>query len=287
MKKSKGMKRTLFEYSLMTMGCALFAVSIHYFTFINSFAMGGVAGIALVLNAIIPAISISIFNNVINIAFILLGFVLLSKDFGFKTVYCSVMYIVLYQALVWIDPISVPLTDNKLLELLFSILISAIAGALIFNLNASAGGTDVIAMVIKKYFGLDVGIGMLISNAFIVLFSFFLFDMETALLSLLGLILKAVLVDGVIESINRRKMLNIITTTPDVACDFIINELKRSATVWQGVGAYTQEGNWVVLTVLTPRQAVSLRQHLRQFDPSAFFLASKTSEIFGKGFHQP
>lgn len=92
------------------------------------------------------------------------------------------------------------------------------------------------------------------------------------------------MVDNVIESINRRKTLNIITSHPEVACDYITKELGRGATVWQGEGAYTHQAHWVVLTVLSPGQAVLLRRHLREEDPGAFFLASNSSEIFGKGF---
>ncbi len=283
--KNIQIKQLIVEYILLTLGSALFAVGIHFFVFPNHFTMGGAAGIALICNTIFPNISVSFYNNVLNSAFLILGFIALNKNFGIKTIYCSIMYIVFYQGLVVLFPMNDTLTGNKLLELIFYIIISSVAGALTFNLNASSGGTDVVAMIIKDRTGMDVGTGQVISNIAIVLSSFFLFDIETALLSLLGLILKAVLVDNVMHSINRRKMLNIVTRTPDIACDFIINELNRSATIWQGVGAYTKETHWVVLSVLSPHQAVLLRRYLRKSDPDAFFLASNSSEIFGKGFH--
>ncbi len=286
MTENTRLKQKIKEYCLLALGSALFAIGVHFFIFPNHFTMGGAAGISLILNTIFSSISVSVYNNILNTAFLLLGFIALNKNFGIKTIYCSILYIIFYQGLVWFVPMQEPLTDNKLLELIFSIFISAFAGAITFNHNASSGGTDVVAMIIKDRHGVDVGTGQFISNVVIVIFSFFIFDVETALLSLLGLLLKAVLVDSVIHSINRRKMLNIITSTPNVACDFIINKLQRSATVWQGMGAYTHEDKWIVLSVLTPHQAVLLRRHLRKSDPEAFFLASNSSEIFGKGFHQ-
>ncbi len=286
MAKDIKLKQVIKEYSLLAVGAALFAIGVHFFVFPNRFTMGGAAGISLILNNIFPSVSISVYNNILNTAFLLLGFIALNKNFGIKTIYSSILYIVFYQWLVWLVPMETTLTDNKLLELIFSILISAVAGAITFNLNASSGGTDVVAMIIKVKAGMDVGTGQLISNLSIVLFSFFLFDIETALLSLLGLFLKAALVDNVIHSINRRKMLNIVTKNPDIACEFIINKLKRGATTWKAEGAYTHEDRWVVLSVLTPHQAVLLRRYLKDKDPGAFFLASNSSEIFGKGFHQ-
>ncbi len=286
MLKNAQMKIKIKEYLLLAIGSFLFAVGVHFFVFPNQFTMGGAAGISLILNTVFPYISVSVYNNALNTGFLLLGFIALNKNFGIKTVYCSILYIVFYQGLVWLVPMNSPLTSNRLLELFFSIFISAVAGAITFNLNASSGGTDVVAMIFKDRTGMDVGTGQLVSNFIIVMCSFFIFDIEIALLSFLGLFIKAVLVDSVINSINRRKMLNIITKNPDIACDFIINRLHRGATMWKGEGVYTHSEKWIVLSVLTPHQAVLLRRHLKKNDPSAFFLASNVSEIFGKGFHQ-
>ena len=111
-----------------------------------------------------------------------------------------------------------------------------------------------------------------------------LINVETGLFSLLGLVLKSVLVDSVIESLNRKKSFILVTSCPKEVCDFITHDLHRSATFWKGEGAYSHQDKWVVLTALSRAQAVALRRHLKAIDPHAFMLITNSSEIFGKGF---
>ena len=109
-------------------------------------------------------------------------------------------------------------------------------------------------------------------------------DRETGRYSLLGLVLKSVVVDSVIESLNRRKSFIAVTSCPEEVCDFITKTLNRSATCWQAEGAYSHEPKWVVLAALSRGQAGALRQHLKTVDPHSFILVTNSSEIFGKGF---
>lgn len=111
-----------------------------------------------------------------------------------------------------------------------------------------------------------------------------LINVETGLFSLLGLVLKSVLVDSVIESLNRKKSFIVVTSCPQEVCDFITHDLHRSATFWKGEGAYSHQDKWVVLTALSRAQAVALRRYLKSIDPHAFMLITNSSEIFGKGF---
>lgn len=280
------LKTAIPEFLLLTLGASLVSVGVYFFKFPNNFSMGGVSGLSVLLGAAIPvpALSPSVINSIISVLFLLLGFFLLDKGFGVKTVYCSLVYSGFIQVLEWVYPLSAPLTSNKMLEAFFAILLPALGAGILFNMNASTGGTDIAAMILKKYSGMDVGRALLFSDLLIAAGAFFVFNIETGLFSLLGLWLKSVMVDNVIESINRRKTLNIVTSHPEAACRYITETLGRGATVWEGKGAYTHEKHWVILTVLSPSQAVLLRRHLREEDPGAFFLASNSSEIFGKGF---
>lgn len=280
------LKTAIPEFLLLTLGAALVSVGVYFFKFPNHFSMGGVSGLSVLLGSVIPVPTLSpaVINSIISVLFLLLGFLVLDRGFGVKTVYCSLVYSGLIQVLEWVYPLSAPLTSNKMLEAFFAILLPSLGAGILFNLNASTGGTDIAAMILKKFSGMDVGRALLFSDVLIAAGAFLVFDIETGLFSLLGLWLKSVMVDNVIESINRRKTLNIITSHPEAACDYITGVLGRGATVWEGEGAYTHEKHWVVLTVLSPSQAVLLRRHLREEDPGAFFLASNSSEIFGKGF---
>ena len=274
------------EFLLMSLGTALVSIGVYFFKFPNNFSMGGVSGLSVLLGELVrvPGLTPSVFNSIINTLFLVLGFVFLNRGFGFKTVYCSLLYAGLTQVFEILVPLSAPLTTNKMLEAFFAIILPALGSGILFNLNASTGGTDIAAMILKKYTGLDVGRALLLSDIVIAAAALFVFDIETGLFSLLGLVLKSVLVDSVIESLNRRKSFTIITSQPELVCQYVTKTLGRGATVWEGQGAYTHQTHYVVLTVLSRGQAVVLRRYLKEHDPSAFLLVSNSSEIFGKGF---
>ena len=277
-------KQFLTEYALLTLGTALVAMGTYFFKFPNHFSTGGVTGIAVILSSIFPSISSSLFASVINVAFLLLGFGVLNRGFGVRTVYCSLLFSGMLAGLEWLVPLSGPLTDEKLLELFFGVILPALGSAILFNIQGSTGGTDILAMILKKFTSLDIGMALLYVDVLIAGSTLILIDIETGLFSLLGLVLKSVLVDSVIESLNRKKSFILVTSCPEEVCDFITHTLHRSATFWKGEGAYSHQDKWVVLTALSRAQAVALRRHLKAIDPHAFMLITNSSEIFGKGF---
>ena len=277
-------KQFLTEYALLTLGTALVAMGTYFFKFPNHFSTGGVTGIAVILSSIFPSISSSLFASVINVAFLLLGFGVLNRGFGVRTVYCSLLFSGMLAGLEWLVPLSGPLTDERLLELFFGVILPALGSAILFNTQGSTGGTDILAMILKKFTSLDIGMALLYVDVLIAGSTLILIDIETGLFSLLGLVLKSVLVDSVIESLNRKKSFILVTSCPEEVCDFITHPLHRSATFWKGEGAYSHQDKWVVLTALSRAQAVALRRHLKAIDPHAFMLITNSSEIFGKGF---
>lgn len=277
-------KQFLTEYGLLTLGTALVAMGTYFFKFPNHFSTGGVTGIAVILSSIFPSVSSSLFASVINVAFLLLGFGVLNRGFGVRTVYCSLLFSGMLTGLEWLVPLSGPLTDEKLLELFFGVILPALGSAILFNTQGSTGGTDILAMILKKFTSLDIGMALLYVDVLIAGSTLILIDIETGLFSLLGLVLKSVLVDSVIESLNRKKSFILVTSCPEEVCDFITHTLHRSATFWKGEGAYSHQDKWVVLTALSRAQAVALRRHLKSVDPHAFMLITNSSEIFGKGF---
>lgn len=278
--------QTLKTVFLMTLGSVLVSVGVYFFKFPNHFSMGGVSGLSILLGQVIPShlVTPATINTVITVLFLILGFLVLDKSFGLKTVYCSLLYSLTIQLLERFCPLSQPLTHQKMLELFFAVILPALGAAILFNMDASTGGTDIMAMILKKYSGMDVGRALLVSDVLIAAAALLIFDIETGLFSLLGLALKSVLVDSVIESLNRNKSFTVVTHDPDPVCRYINEALHRGATIWKGQGAYTGQEQYVILTALSRHQAVALRNYLRQNDPHAFMLITNSSEIFGKGF---
>mgnify|MGYP005756702681 FL=1 len=277
-------KRFWKEFFWMNVATVMISVGVYCFKFPNNFSMGGVSGLSILLGKVLPVLSASSYNTIINVLFLILGFLMLDKSFGFRTVYCSLLSAGLIQVFSWVWPLTAPLTDQLMLELFFAVILPALGAAILFNIDASSGGTDIAAMILKKYSGLDVGTALLISDVAIAAAALFVFDATAGLCSLLGLALKSVLVDSAIESLNRRKAFFVITSDPEHVCDYVTHTLVRGATVWTAQGAYTHDVHHVVLTVLSRGQAVALRRHLKQVDPHAFMIVANSSEIFGKGF---
>ena len=272
------------EYLLLTLGTFLVAAGVYFFKFPNSFNTGGVTGLAVILNAVFPAVSSSMFASTINIAFLVLGFMVLDRSFGVRTVYCSVLFSAMLSGMECLWPLAGPLTDEKMLELFFAVIFPSLGSAILFNMQSSTGGTDILAMLLKRFSNMDIGRALLYVDVLIAASTLYFVNIEAGLYSVLGLVLKSVVVDSVIESLNRRKSFIAVTSRPEEVCDFITHTLNRSATYWEGSGAYSHETNWVVLTALSRGKAVALRVYLKSADPHAFILVTNSSEIFGKGF---
>ena len=276
--------RLLKEYTLITLGTLIMALGTYFFKFPNNFSTGGVTGLAVVLAKFFPAISRAEFVMVINVALLGLAFLVFGRSFGGKTVYVSLLMSGVTWVLEQAVPMAVPMTTQPLLELLFAVALPAIGSAMLFNLDASSGGTDIVAMILKKYTSLDIGKALLCSDLVITVLACVAFGMETGLFSVLGLVMKSLLVDLVLENINTHKYFHIITTKPEEIEKYITTTLHRGATELHGEGAYTHEGRTVLLTVMKRHEAVLLRRYVRQVDPNAFVLIINTGEIVGNGF---
>lgn len=278
------MKSKLKNFSLLTISTLIMAVGIYFFKFTNNFTFGGITGIAVLVAKFLP-ISASDFSFVVNILLLIIGWIVLGKSFAEKTAYSTILLSVSLSLLERIYPMSHRLTNEPLLELIFAILLPALGSAILFNIGASSGGTDVIAMILKKYTSVDIGKGLMISDLIFTLAGFLVFNVKTGLYSLFGLIMRSALIDNFIESFNRSKYFHVVTSNATCICDFIQNDLQRGATIVNATGAFTGDDKYIILTVLSPSQAVKLRNFIKEHDPKAFLLVSNTSEIIGKGFH--
>ena len=198
------MKSQFKNFINLTLSTLVMAVGIYFFKFSNNFTFGGITGLA-VLVAKSGAISAGDFSFVANMVLLIIGFFVLGRKFAAKTAYSSILLSVALSGLERICPLSHPLTDQPLLELIFAIALPSIGSAVLFNIGASSGGTDVIAMVMKKYTSFNIGNALLVTDFFITLAGFFVFDIQTGLYSFLGLALRSFMIDGFIESLNLSK----------------------------------------------------------------------------------
>lgn len=280
------MNKRIQDFFLLTVGTLMVVVGVYFFKFPNNFSTGGVSGISVILSALLPGISTGQLVLGINLALLLVGFLVFGRSFGIKTVYCSLLMSISIYVLERIVPLDAPLTSQPMLDLVFSVMLPAVGSAILFNSQGSTGGTDIVAMIFKKYTSVDIGKALFCTDFLIATAAGVVFGIETGLFSLLGLLAKALVVDSVIENIHLSKYFTIVTHKPDEVVAFIKGTLNRSATILSGEGAFTHEGRKVILTVMGRAQAVKLRLYIRSIDPHAFIVISNTSEIIGKGFRE-
>ncbi len=278
------MKSQLKNFTYLTLSTLVMAVGIYFFKFSNNFTFGGITGLA-VLVAKSGVISAGDFSFAANMVLLVIGFFVLGRKFTAKTAYSSILLSVALSGLERIYPLSQPLTNQPLLELAFAIALPSIGSAVLFNIGASSGGTDVVAMIMKKYTSVNIANAQLVTDFSITLAGCFVFDIETGLYSFLGLALRSFMIDGFIESLNLSKYFNVVCSNPQPICDFIKDEIHRGATIVEAKGAFSGEDKYIIFTALNRIEAVRLRNYIKEYSPDAFLLISNTSEIIGKGFH--
>jgi uncharacterized membrane-anchored protein YitT (DUF2179 family) len=263
----------------------LVVLGVYFFKFPNNFSIGGVTGLAILLSSLLgPKISTSTVVFVINMILLVVGYLVIGRSFGNKTAYGSILMSASLSLLEYLFPLKGPLTNEPMLELAFAVLLPAVGAAILFNIGASTGGTDVVAMILKKHSNIDIGRSLFITDLFLTLASFLIFDITTGLLSLLGLLVKSTMVDTIIENLNLHKYLTIICKDPKPISEFILNTLHRSATISDAKGAFSNQEKKIIFAVMNRSQAVQLRRFIKETEPDAFILITNTSEIVGRGF---
>lgn len=201
---------------------------------------------------------------VINVLLLILGVIILGKECGFLTFYCSLIFSGVTWLLEFFLPLSAPLTNQPFLELVYAVLLTGIGSAVVFRCNASSGGTDIVALILKKYTSLNTGTALLISDVIIAASSLFIYDIKTGLFSLLGLFAKVFIVDDILDSMNMCKTFTIITTKAEEIDNFIMTKMRRGATVYNAEGAYSHEDKKGIVTVCRRTEALRLRREIKR-----------------------
>lgn len=273
------------EYVIITIGIALVVIGVYFFKFPNRFSIGGVTGAAIIISNLADGkISSGTIVLIANIVLLFIGYIFVGKSFGNRTAYGTILLSVALKFLELVCPMNKPLTNQPTLELAFAVILPSLGSAILFNIGASTGGTDVIAMLLKKYSNLDIGRALLSSDLLLTLLTFPVFGMTVGLFSTLGLFLKSTLVDIIIESLNLNKYFTIICENPKPIANYIIKTIHRSATIFDAKGAFSEKNKNIIITVMNRSQAVQLRKYIKQQEPEAFILITNTSEIIGRGF---
>lgn len=267
-------------------GLILTALAIALFKTPNHFAFGGTSGVSVILSTLFPSLPVGAFMWIINIVLVILGFIFLERKAIIWSVFASFAlsgYVSLFEML-FPSCATTSLTGDMWLDLCFAVVLPAIGSAMVFDIGASTGGTDILAMILKQRSTLEIGRALLLVDIGIVCIAAVLYGPRVGLYCVLGLFAKTLVVDKAIESIHLRKVCTIICREPLKVESYIVKELNRTATLSRGYGAFSGKPVTVIMCVLSRREAVKLRRYAREVDPGCFITIVDSSEIVGKGF---
>ena len=273
-------------FLLLNLGLILTALGIVVFKAPNHFALGGTSGISIIISTLNPGLPVGAIMWIVNAVLVVLGFIFLDRDSMGWTIFSSFAlsaYVSLFEQLI---PLSAPLTDDTLLELIFAVMLPGIGSAFVFNIGASTGGTDILAMILKKHTSLQIGSALLVADMGIVAWAAILYGPRTGLYCVLGLVAKALVVDQFIESVNTSKVISIIANDPQPIMDYIVHDLHRTATLRYERGGFSGRSFETIVTVLNRHEAAQLRNYVRSLEPNAFMTIVSSSEIIGRGFRR-
>ena len=270
---------------MITLGTILMAVGVYFFEFANNFSTGGTAGLAQMISEMTGFLTPAQLASIFNIILLIIGMIVLGKDFTAKTIYCSLLLTLLLNVFEQLVPFSEPFTGQKVVELFIDMILVSVGAALVFNEDGSSGGTDVVAMILKKYTKINVGKALLLVDSIVILLAFSAFGTETGILSLFAIVIRAFVVDGAIENFNSSKFLMIITDKEEKILHYIMHDLERGASVVNNcVGAYTNNEKKIIISVVDKREAMKLKKKIKEIDPVAFVIVGTTNDIQGDGF---
>lgn len=278
------MKGKVIQFLLINIGLGIMALGLHVFLIPADLAVGGVTGLAMVIQNFLPSINLGFLMIGFNIILFTLGFLLIGREFGGLTIYCSFALSGIIGMFEWIIPLQEPIVEDIILNLVFGIVIQGIGMALVFYQNASTGGTDIIAKIINKFTSIDIGKSLFMSDALITLMAGITFGLTLGLYAFIGILINGLIIDRVIAGFDEKIQVMIISEQHKPINHFILEELGRGSTFFSGIGGFSNENKHIINCILSRKEYLRLKHYVAINDPHAFISMSFVHEVLGEGF---
>ncbi|MDR0907665.1 MAG: YitT family protein [Rikenellaceae bacterium] len=291
------------SWLVIIVGCTIMSLGFILFMYPYKITPGGIWGFTVVLHEIFPAIPQGWFGYMMEVPLLITGFAIFGPVFGSRTVFASMLtpllmlglpYLVFpdvaqqtAETLLWgrLD-----LSDDLILASIFGAIFIGAGVGLVVRSQATTGGTDIIAMILRKYTGMKFSSGVLLADAFVVLSSMIVLvgiygeSPTLPLYSLLTIWVSSKIIDLVSEGANNDKLLFILSERQDEIRDFILCDLDRSGTLIKSKGLYTDREKNMIFLVVSRREIVAVKRRLRDIDPTMFVVVVDANETLGEGF---
>ncbi len=273
-------KKMFKEYTIITAGVFVVALAVYFFLMPSNVVVGSLAGLIMVIAEFVP-LKISMLTFIANTILLGIGFLLVGKEFGAKTVYCSLLmsvYLAIFEA---VFPNFTSFTNDQFLDALCYLVVVSVGLALLFNVNASSGGLDIVAKLMNKFLHIEMGKAMAISGMVTAATSVLVYDSKSVILSILATYANGIVIDSFIDGFNKRRHVCILSKEYEKIWDYIVNELKQGVTLYKAIGGYKKDEKMELVTILDRTNYAKLLQFVHSIDEHAFMTVSTTNEIIG------
>ena len=271
-------KHTVKEYAIITFGTAIIAAAVYFFMIPSHVTVGSASALALVLSNYI-ALPVSAITFILNNGLLIVGFLLLGKEFGTKTIYTSILLPAFIRVFEILVPNFQSLTQDPLLDVLAYILIVSIGLAMLFSSNASSGGLDIVAKIMNKYLGIELGKAMSLSGMLVALSSALCYDTKTVVLSVLSTYFGGIVLDHFIFGLNLKRRVCILSKKADEITQYILHDLHSGASLYEAIGAYDKTTRTEIVTIVDKQEYRLLMDYVKKCDPTAFVTVYSVNEI--------
>lgn len=277
--KKKGFTSdTLKETAVMTIAVGIIAVAVYFFLIPSQTSISSISALAIIIAHYVP-LHVSTVTMILNVVLLLIGFVTCGKEFGAKTVYTSILLPVYLAVFEHVFPDFESLTNSNELDVLCYILVVSIGLSILFNMNASSGGLDIVAKIMNKYLHIELGKAMSISGMCVALSSALIYDKKAVVLSVLGTYFNGIVLDHFIFGQNVKRRVCIITKYEEEVRRFILHELHSGATFYEAMGAYNMQKYREIITIVDKSEYQKLMNYIVQKDPEAFVTVYTVSDM--------
>ena len=267
---------TFKEYFMITVGVAIVAVSVYFLLVPSHVTVGSISGLSIILEYFIP-LPLSVITFILNAILLVVGFLLIGKDFGIKTVYTSLMMPVMMGVLERIYPDVQSIMKDPFLDMIVYIFIVSIGQAVMFRYNASSGGLDIVGKVLNKYMHIELGRAISMAGMLVAISSILTSDLNMVILSILGTYLSGIILDHFIFGFNIK--ICIISKKEKEITDFILHEMHSGATIYEARGAYDNTVRREIIAIVSKSEYSKLMNFIARTDKDAFVTVYTVNEV--------
>lgn len=271
-------REQLSDFLMITAGTIICAAAVYFFLLPSHITVGSISGLALIISNFVP-LPISAITMVLNVGLLIVGFLLIGRDFGAKTVYTSILVPAVLWVLELLFPDNQSIMEDPFLDMFCFLFIVSIGQTMLFMKNASSGGLDVVAKLLNKFFRMELGKAVSVAGMCVALSSAFLYDAKTVMLSVLGTYLNGIVLDHFIFGFDQKRRVCIMSSKLDELRDFIINELHSGATIYESIGAYDNAPRREIIVIVNKAEYSRLMTHVEKTDPKAFITVYAVSAV--------